>query len=141
MQNISIDFISQNDIRISIDGKKIENISSFSLKIKEGKNPKCVFEKKAFKEQNQLEVIKGNKVPQLRTIREAVEALKKEDTETAITEYAVRQLINQNKIPFSFKGRTKVVDLNVLKSYFSGEGKTPKVIKRKIEPAYIEPIF
>ena len=137
MRNISIDFVSQNDVRIYIDGERLENISSFSLKIKEGKNPKCFVEKKAFQEQKELEVIKGNKVPQLRTVKEAVEALKKEDTETTITEYAVRQLINQNKIPFSFKGRTKVVDLNVLKSYFSGEGKIPKTkLKRKIEPIF-----
>ena len=41
MRNISIDFISQNDVRICIDGEELEDISVFSLKIKEGKIPKC----------------------------------------------------------------------------------------------------
>lgn len=135
MRNISIDFISQNDIRISIDGKRLENVSCFLLEVREGEIPKYTIEKMLY--QKQLEVVKNDKTPQFRTIKEAVEELKKEDAKTAITEYTVRQLINQNKIPFSLKGRTKVVDLNVLKTYFSGDGKIPKAIQRgKIEPIF-----
>ena len=39
MRSISVDFISKNDIRISIDGEKITDVAGFSLEIKEGEVP------------------------------------------------------------------------------------------------------
>ena len=50
MKSIHIDFISQEDIRISIDGEMLEDIAGFHLKIKEGKTPKYSVTKKAIEE-------------------------------------------------------------------------------------------
>ena len=131
MQNISIDFVSQNDVRISIDGEKLEDISSFSLKIKEGKNPECSFKKKAFKELKKLEVIKNDKTPRLRSIPEVVKELKEEDPKTSITNSAIRILVKENKILKYPKGKHIQVDLDEKKEYYRNGGKTEKVAKQK----------
>jgi len=36
MQNISIDMIGKNDIKIAIDGKELSDITGFSLEIRVG---------------------------------------------------------------------------------------------------------
>lgn len=134
MRNISIDFITKDDISIRIDGEKLEDVSGFSLEIKKGEMPKYTVEKMLF--QQQIETVKVEKSPQLRTIKEAVKELKEEDKNTTITEYAIRELVNQHKIPFSHKGKAKVVDLNVIKKYFSGEEIPKEKFKRRIEPIF-----
>ena len=127
MRNINIDFVSQNDVRISIDGETLEDISVFSLKIKEGKNPKCFFEKKAFKELKKLEVIKNDKTPRLRSIPEAVKELKEEDPKTSITISSVRSLVKEDKISKYPKGRQIQVDLDEIKEYYRNGGKMTKI--------------
>lgn len=127
MRNINIDFVSQNDVRISIDGEELEDISGFSLKIKEGKNPKCFFEKKAFKELKKLEVIRNDKTPRLRSIPEAVKALKEEDPKTSITMSAIRSLVKEGKILKYPKGKQIQVDLDEIKEYYRNGGKMTKV--------------
>ncbi|NDO46006.1 hypothetical protein [Clostridium sp. MD294] len=127
MRNISIDFISQNDVRISIDGKELEDISGFSLKIKEGKIPKCSVEKKAFKELKKLEVIRNDKIPILRSIPEAVKELKEEDPKTSITTSSVRSLVKEGKVLKYPKGKQIQVDLDEIKEYYRNGGKMTKV--------------
>lgn len=127
MRNISIDFVSQNDVRISIDGEELEDVASFSLKIKEGKNPKCSVEKKAFKELKKLEVIRNEKTPRLRSIPEAVKALKEEDPKTSITMSAIRSLVKEGKILKYPKGKQIQVDLDEIKEYYRNGGKMTKV--------------
>ena len=127
MRNINIDFVSQNDVRISIDGKALEDISVFSLKIKEGKNPKCFFGKKAFKELKKLEVIKNDKTPRLRSIPEAVKELKEEDPKTSITTSSVRSLVKEGKVLKYPKGKQIQVDLDEIKEYYRNGGKMTKI--------------
>lgn len=127
MRNINIDFVSQNDVRISIDGEELEDVASFSLKIKEGKNPKCSVEKKAFKELKKLEVIRNEKTPRLRSIPEAVKALKEEDPKTSITMSAIRSLVKEGKILKYPKGKQIQVDLDEIKEYYRNGGKMTKV--------------
>ena len=127
MRNISIDFVSQNDVRICIDGEELEDISGFSLKIKEGKIPKCSVEKKAFKELKKLEVIRNDKTPRLRSIPEAVKALKEEDPKTSITMSAIRSLVKEGKILKYPKGKQIQVDLDEIKEYYRNGGKMTKV--------------
>ncbi len=127
MRNINIDFVSQNDVRISIDGEVLEDISGFSLKIKEGKIPKCFFEKKAFKELKKLEVIKNDKTPRLRSIPEAVKELKEEDPNTSITTSSVRSLVKEGKVLKYPKGKQIQVDLDEIKEYYRNGGKMTKI--------------
>ncbi len=127
MRNINIDFVSQNDVRISIDGEVLEDISGFSLKIKEGKIPKCFFEKKAFKELKKLEVIKNDKTPRLRSIPEAVKELKEEDPKTSITISSVRSLVKEGKVLKYPKGKQIQVDLDEIKEYYRNGGKMTKI--------------
>ena len=137
MRNISIDFISQNDVRISIDGRELEDISGFSLKIKEGKIPKCSLEKKAFKELKKLEVIRNDKIPILRSIPEAVKELKQEDPNTSITTSSVRSLVKEDKILKYPKGKQIQVDLDEIKEYYRNIGKITKVkSKGKIQAIF-----
>ena len=137
MRNISIDFISQNDVRICIDGEELEDISGFSLKIKEGKIPKCFFEKKAFKELKKLEAIKNNKTPRLRSIPEAVKELKEEDPNTSITTSSVRSLVKEGKVLKYPKGKQIQVDLDEIKEYYRNIGKITKVkSKGKIQAIF-----
>ncbi len=127
MRNINIDFVSQNDVRISIDGEVLEDISGFSLKIKEGKIPKCFFEKKAFKELKKLEVIKNDKTPRLRSIPEAVKELKEEDPKTSITISSVRSLVKEGKVLKYPKGKQIQVDLDEIKEYYRNGEKMTKI--------------
>ena len=127
MRNINIDFVSQNDVRISIDGEVLEDISGFSLKIKEGKIPKCFFEKKAFKELKKLEVIKNDKTPRLRSIPEAVKELKEEDPKTSITTSSVRSLVKEGKVLKYPKGKQIQVDLDEIKEYYRNGEKMTKI--------------
>ena len=127
MRNINIDFVSQNDVRISIDGEVLEDISVFSLKIKEGKNPKCFFGKKAFKELKKLEVIKNDKTPRLRSIPEDVKELKEEDPNTSITTSSIRSLVKESKILKYPKGKQIQVDLDEIKEYYRNGGKMTKI--------------
>jgi hypothetical protein len=137
MRNISIDFISQNDVRISIDGRELEDISGFSLKIKEGKIPKCSVEKKAFKELKELEVIKNDKTPRLRSIPDAAKIFKKEDPETSITMSSIRSLVKEDKILKYPKGKQIQVDLDEIKEYYRSIGKVTKVkSKGKIQAIF-----
>ena len=135
MRNISIDFVSQNDIRICIDGEKLEDVSGFSLKIKEGKIPQYSVKKKAFKQPKELKVVTNHKNPRLRSIPEVVKALKKEDPDTSITTSSIRSLAKEGKIAVYPKGKQVQVDLDEIEEYFRSGGKVQKP-KRKLEPIF-----
>ena len=51
-------------------------------------------------------------MPQIRTIKGAVDEIKKVDPETAITEYRIRLLVNENIIPFVLAGNRKLVNMD-----------------------------
>ena len=136
MKNITIDIITQDDIRILIDGEAVKNIDSFTLKIKDGKAPKCVFTQKAFKDKKQPKKVKKEAFPYVRSVPEAIKYLKEQDPKTAITKNAVEKLIEQNKISFMMDGRIRKVNVNEIIEYYRNINSTPKLkpIKPKLNP-------
>lgn len=128
MQNISIDFVSQNDVQISIDGEKLKDIAGFYLKIKENEIPIYSIEKKVFQEQKEqkkaLKEIKNS--PRLRTINQAAKELKEKDANTVITESIIRKLIREEKIGYIQDGNKKLVDLNDIEKYYESNKTTIK---------------
>lgn len=56
---------------------------------------------------------------QIRTIAGAAEEIKRADPDTAITEYRIRQMVNENSIPFTSVGNRKLIDMQDIWSYFS----------------------
>ena len=56
----------------------------------------------------------------IRTIRTAMEEIKKEDPGTAITEYAIRCAIWDGKLKVKKVGVKNLVDVEELKKYFAG---------------------
>lgn len=120
MRNINIDFISQYDVQISIDGERLKDIAGFSLKIKDGKIPKWSVIKKPFKENKKpLKEIKGTRsFPKLRTINQAAKELKAEDPNTIVTDSIIRRLIRESKIAYIQDGNKQLVDLNDIRRYY-----------------------
>lgn len=58
----------------------------------------------------------------IRSISDAHKLLKKEDSNTAVTEYFIRKLLIEGTVP-SFKSGTKyLLDVDVLKEYLYGKG-------------------
>lgn len=55
---------------------------------------------------------------QIRTIKGAAKELKSIDPDTAITEYRIRQLVNDNIIPFVPVGNRKLVSMADIHNYF-----------------------
>ncbi len=128
MQNISIDFVSQYDVQISINGEKLKDIAGFYLKIKENEIPIYSIEKKVFQEQKEqkkaLKEIKNS--PRLRTIKQAAEELKEKDANTVITVSVIRKLIREEKIGYIQDGNKKLVDLNDIEKYYESNKTTIK---------------
>ena len=128
MQNISIDFVSQYDVQISINGEKLKDIAGFYLKIKETEIPIYSIEKKVFQEQKEqkkaLKEIKNS--PRLRTIKQAAEELKEKDANTVITVSIIRKLIREEKIGYIQDGNKKLVDLNDIEKYYESNKTTIK---------------
>ena len=128
MQNISIDFVSQYDVQISINGEKLKDIAGFYLKIKENEIPIYSIEKKVFQEQKEqkkaLKEIKNS--PRLRTIKQAAEELKEKDANTVITVSIIRKLIREEKIGYIQDGNKKLVYLNDIEKYYESNKTTIK---------------
>lgn len=119
MKSIHIDFISQEDIQITIDGEKLNDIAGFYLKIKENEIPIYSIDKKVFQEQKeQKKELKEIKNSLWRTIKQAARELKEEDPNTVITESVIRKLIKEEKIGYTQNGNKKLVDLNDIKKYY-----------------------
>lgn len=60
-------------------------------------------------------------LPRMRTIKEAVEEIKKDDPQTAIREYFIRDLVVSNRIPYVKAGRKILINMDKLYEYL-GEG-------------------
>ncbi len=56
-------------------------------------------------------------VPRMRTIKEAMQELKELDPHTAMREYHIRDLVNNNKIPHVRAGRKILVNFDGLLEY------------------------
>lgn len=60
-------------------------------------------------------------VTKMRTIRQAYEYFKAEDPESCISEYYIRMLAKQNKIPVFHAGRKQLINLDKLIDYLNSE--------------------
>ncbi len=56
-------------------------------------------------------------MPRMRTIQEAAKELKKADPETAVTPYAIRQLVITGKLPFVSVGNKRLINMDTLEKY------------------------
>ncbi len=62
---------------------------------------------------------KKNSLARMRTVAQVVEYFKEEDPESGITEYYLRGLIKQKKIPVLHAGRKSLINLDKLVEYLN----------------------
>ncbi len=78
--------------------------------------------------------------PRMRTLPEAIAEIKQNDPETAFTIRALRRKVNDGEIPFVNIKSKKLVDMNVIYRYLSGEyiptAKAAEENNGKIQPIY-----
>ena len=131
MKTINIEFISHNDIRIFIDNKRLEDVASFMLQIKEGGEAIYSIEKSVFPKK--LEMVENKReVTKWRSIQSAVEELKEKDKNTAITTSLIKELVRKGKINCLKEDAKTRVDLNEIEKYFQNSGVREKA-KPRIE--------
>lgn len=81
-----------------------------------------------------------NKLPAMRTIQEAYNHLKKQDENTALTEYALRQAVISGALPSLKCGKKYLINLDTLNSYLLGELK-PASIETQANYGQLRKIF
>lgn len=64
-------------------------------------------------------------MPRMRTIKEAIRYIKETDPDTALTEHALRGMVNTGQIPHVPAGRKFLLDLDSLDEYLRGERAAP----------------
>lgn len=57
----------------------------------------------------------------VRTIKGAIEELRREDPDSSVTEYAIRSWIKTGVLPSVKSGNKYLVDLDVLRKYLAGD--------------------
>ena len=62
----------------------------------------------------------------MRTIEQAAAELKQDDPQTAITKYAIRQLVLSGEIPSIRRGNKYLLNLDLLLAYLNGETVTQR---------------
>ncbi len=60
-------------------------------------------------------------VSRMRTIKQCLEYFKKEDPDSSISEYYLRILVKQNKVPVFYAGRKQLINLDKLIDYLNSE--------------------
>lgn len=60
-------------------------------------------------------------IARMRTIRQCFEYFKAKDPESCISEYYLRGLVKQNKVPVFLAGRKQLVNLDKLIGYLNSE--------------------
>jgi len=60
-------------------------------------------------------------MPRIRTIRTALDEIKRTDPETALTETAVRRLVLSKKLPSTRAGNKYLIDLDALEQHLRGQ--------------------
>lgn len=65
-------------------------------------------------------------IPRMRTAPGALEIIKAQDPETAVTEHYIRRLIRTGAIPHVDVGRKKLVNVDQLLSYLEREAPQPE---------------
>ena len=64
-----------------------------------------------------------------RSIKDALKELKKIDNDTAISEYVIRKLANEEKVSQVISGKKIMVDVDSIINYLQGISFTPNIIK------------
>ena len=137
MKNITIDFISQSNIYVNIDGERIDDIVEVVIEVKK-ESETFRFQKAVQKEQKQLNHINNTakNMPQWRSIHKAAEELKIEDPRTAISEWRIRQLVTGSEISYIENSKGKLVDLNEIKQYLNNKKRNVVRAHTKIKAIY-----
>lgn len=60
-----------------------------------------------------------NIVPKMRTIKAAAEEIKQADKDSAISEFHIRQLVKQGKLPHIKAGNKVLINMDLLNKYLS----------------------
>lgn len=60
-------------------------------------------------------------MPKMRTIQEAAAEIKERDPNTAITPYAIRQMVLNGNLPHVKAGKKYLINLDVLERYLCNE--------------------
>jgi len=60
-------------------------------------------------------------ISRMRTIKQTIEYFRKEDPETSISEYYLRCLVKQNKVPVFYAGVKQLINLDKLIDYLNSE--------------------
>lgn len=60
-------------------------------------------------------------IARMRTIKQCYEYFKEADPESCISEYYLRMLVKQNKVPVFYTGRKQLINLDKLIDYLNGE--------------------
>lgn len=61
-------------------------------------------------------------MPRMRTIQEAAAELKQSDPNTAVTPYAIRQMVLKGTIPCVYAGKKRLINMDILEGYLCGMG-------------------
>lgn len=56
----------------------------------------------------------------VRTIKSAVDEIRSHDSNTAITEWAIRKAITEGKLPYKLSGNKYLVTIEAVESFFGG---------------------
>lgn len=59
----------------------------------------------------------------VRTIKGALEEIKSRDPKSEITEYAIRRIVKENKVPYIRSGKKFLLNVETLIDYISGNQK------------------
>lgn len=60
-------------------------------------------------------------MPRMRTIQEAAKELRETDPNTALTPYAIRQMVLKGEIPCVYAGKKRLINMDVLEGFLCGE--------------------
>lgn len=62
-------------------------------------------------------------MPRMRTIQEAAAELKQSDPNTAVTAYAIRQMVLNGTIPCIYAGKKRLINIDLLEEFLSQKGR------------------
>lgn len=146
MQIITIECITKNEIKISINGEKLTGITAFSLEMKAGETEKYYIEKHIPPLKQQEVPLNNNttngQITRWWTIPKVIEVLKKEDPNTAICDSGIRRLVRNELISCRNSGKMILVNVDEIKEYYkNGTGKPTEKIKPFKQKRDLKPIF
>ena len=58
-------------------------------------------------------------MPRMRTIQEAAKELRESDPNTALTPYAIRQMVLKGEIPCVCAGKKRLINMDILEAYLN----------------------